>query len=313
MKETVLITGAAGFIGSNIAEYLQKVGKYRLILIDDLSSGKLGNLSAMDYSEDIKFVRGSIMDRELLDILFREEGVDYVLHHAAIASVPASIDTPLRTMEINVNGTLNVFLAAQKSGVKRVVYASSSAYYGEKNTPPLTEDMPPDPLSPYASSKVMDEFMGRHFNDIYGLPTVGLRYFNVYGPKQSPDSQYAAVIPKFIERCRKDLAPVIFGDGKQTRDFVYVKDVAVVNHLLLNTGAADGKVLNIGTGEAIEINDVASLVIEMMGCKEKVDYRPERPGDIKHSFASIALARNLLGFNPSYNLRQGLKEVLENI
>ncbi len=317
MKETVLITGAAGFIGSNIADYLRKSGEYRLILLDDLSNGRMENiahlLSSGASSEDVLFVKGSINDYELLKAVLVDEGVDYVLHHAAVASVPASIADPKHSLEVNIDGTLTLFMAARDSGVKKVVYASSSAYYGEKNESPLVETMPPDPLSPYASSKVMNEFLGRHFNELYGMPTVGLRYFNVYGPRQDPNSQYAAVIPKFIDRCRKGLPPVIFGDGEQTRDFVYVKDVALANYRILKTAGADGRVINIGTGDGITVNRIAKIIIEMTGSALKPEYAPERPGDIRHSVASIDLARTLLGFSPRYDLRTGLKELIAPI
>ncbi len=317
-SKAVAVTGGAGFIGSHLVEELLK-RRYRVTVIDDLSTGKLENIAHLinptnpknstnstdSSTQQTEFVKGSITDLPLLKDVFR--GVDYVFHQAAIPSVPRSIENPQASHEANATGTLNVLLAAKDSGVKKVIYASSCAVYGDTPTLPKTEDMPPDPQSPYAVSKLAGEYYCRVFHRVYRLPTVCLRYFNVYGPRQDPASQYAAVIPRFIRKALDNRPFIIYGDGEQTRDFVYVKDVADVN-ILAAEGDAGG-VCNIGTGERVSINTLAKLVIELVGSGIEPVYSEPRPGDIMHSLAHISRARRL-GYNPKYSLEQGLRETI---
>ena len=321
--ERVIITGGAGFIGSHLAEELSRRG-YRAVVLDDLSTGKMENIShllgpSMGSAQsplprwerskvrvnNVEFIHGSITDLSLLQKLFH--GVDYVFHQAAIPSVPRSIENPQASHEANITGTLNVLLAAKDNGVKKVIYASSCAVYGDTPTLPKTEDMSPNPQSPYTVTKLAGEYYCQVFHQVYGLPTVCLRYFNVYGPRQDPSSQYAAVIPRFICQVLDNRPPIIFGDGKQTRDFVYIKDVVDVNILAAESDATG--VYNIGRGERISINRLAELVIKLVGNSVEPVHREPRPGDIGHSLADISRARQF-GYNPRHNLEEGLRETV---
>jgi UDP-glucose 4-epimerase len=307
-SRAVVVTGGAGFIGSHLAEELLK-RRYKVIIIDDLSTGKLENIRPLIKGEGsgnrVEFVHGSIIDLPLLKNVF--QGVDYVFHQAAIPSVPRSIENPRATHEANTTGTLNVLLATRDNGVKKVIYASSSSVYGDTPTLPKNEDMSPNPQSPYAVTKLAGEYYCWVFHQVYGLPTVCLRYFNVYGPRQDPTSQYAAVVPKFTRRVLDNKPPIIFGDGEQTRDFTFVKD-AVEANILATEGHATG-VYNIGRGERVSINRLAELVIKIVGNSVKPVHEEPRPGDIRHSLADISRARQF-GYNPRYNLEEGLRETI---
>jgi len=306
MKDkNVVITGGAGFIGSNIARTL--AADNDVTVIDDLSTGNLENIKDLVDNQSITFVEGSITDLDLLNKTFKN--VDYVFHEAAIPSVPRSIKDPIKSNYTNVNGTLNVLVAARDSGVEKVVYASSSSVYGDTPVLPKREEMTPSPLSPYAVSKLVGEYYCRVFTEVYGLPTVSLRYFNVYGPWQDPSSEYAAVIPNFISQVLNYKSPIVFGDGKQTRDFTFVRDV--VN---ANTFAVKGKtcgVFNIASGERISINELAQLVMKITGKDIDVVYDDSRPGDIMHSLADISKAKEKFGYEPKFDLTEGLEETLK--
>jgi UDP-glucose 4-epimerase len=303
-SKVVLVTGGAGFIGSHLSEELARRA-YRVIILDDLATGKLENIQGLQENGDVDFIKGSVTNIRLLKDLFK--GVVFVFHHAAIPSVPRSIDNPLASHEANVTGTLNVLLAARDSGVKKVIYASSSSVYGDTPTLPKREDMAPNPQSPYAVTKLAGEYYCRAFQQVYGLSTVCLRYFNVYGPRQDPGSQYAAVIPKFIKRVSEDVPPIIFGDGKQTRDFTFIRDAVAANILFAESNASG--VFNVGKGSNISINELARLVINIVGKNLEPIHQEPRPGDIRHSLADIAKAK-ACGYNPKHTIEQGLKETI---
>lgn len=300
MKDkSIAITGGAGFIGSNLAHEL--VSGNTITIIDDLSTGRLENIAGLMDRNNIRFIKGSILDLDLLEKAFK--GIDFVFHEAAITSVHRSVDDPLSTNDVNITGTLNVLTAARDNKVKKVVFASSSAVYGNSLTLPLREDMTPNPLSPYALSKLAGEYYCRIFHEAYGLPAVSLRYFNVYGPGQNPDSPYAAVVPIFITRVLQGKPPVIYGDGNQTRDFVFVRDVVRANIQAVENEAAG--VFNIGRGEGVSVNQLAQVIIKTIGNSIRPVYKDSRPADIRHSMADITKAGSF-GYSPEYSLEQGL-------
>ncbi len=302
----VVVTGGAGFIGSYICDMLYEKG-YQVIIIDDLSTGKRNNITHLLSHHNVDFILGSITDLNLLKKAFK--GIDCVYHEAAITSVPRSIENPVATNEVNVTGILKVLIAARDNGVKKVVYASSSSVYGDTPTLPKTEDMPPNPQSPYAAAKLAGEYYCLVFNKIYGLTTACLRYFNVYGPRQNPDSEYSAVIPRFIKAINAGQPPIIFGDGEQTRDFIFVKDVARANLLAAESDATG--IFNISSGERISLNQLSRLLLNLMD-KPNIEpvYETERAGDIKHSLADITLAKTF-GYAPTHSLGEGLKESIK--
>jgi UDP-glucose 4-epimerase len=304
----VVVTGGAGFIGSHLGEELAR-RDYHVTILDDLSTGKIKNIEPFLRKESVEFIQGSIANLPLLQKLFR--GVEYVFHEAAIPSVPRSIENPLISHEVNITGTLNVLLAARDNGIKKVIYASSSSVYGDTPILPKEEDMPPNPQSPYAVTKLAGEYYCQVFQGVYGLPTIYLRYFNVYGPRQDPDSQYAAVIPRFITRASQGESPIIFGDGEQTRDFTFVKDVVEANILAAKSNGTG--TFNIGKGEKTSINQLAELTIKLVGNNVEPIHEEPRPGDIMHSLADISKAREELGYNPRYDLEQALKETISGI
>jgi len=302
----VVVTGGAGFIGSHLTEALVEKG-YHVTVIDNLSTGKLNNIKDVLRSGKLEFVEGSIVNLTLLRKSFA--GADYVFHQAAVPSVPRSIKNPRASHNINITGTLNVLIAARDLGVKKVVYASSSSVYCDTPTLPKVEDMIPNPLSPYAVTKLTGEYYCKVFHGIYGLKTVCLRYFNVYGPRQDPNSPYAAVIPLFINSIMLGKPPVIFGDGQQSRDFTFVKDVAAAN-ILAAQGETTG-IFNIGNSQRVVINQLVEIISRLAG-KSTVtpEYRDARPGDILHSLADNTRAKGF-GFNPEFSLEAGLKEIIK--
>ena len=302
--QKVVVTGGAGFIGSHLAEKLAERDNH-VIVLDDFSTGKSENISRLDKKQDVAVIRGSVTDLPLLRSAFK--GADYVFHLAAIASVPRSIKEPELSHTVNLTGTLNVLIAARDSGVKKVVFSSSSAVYGDTPTLPQFEDMLPGPQTPYAVAKLAAEYYCRAFQQVYSLSTVCLRYFNVYGPRQDPASQYAAAIPKFIKMISSAQPPVIFGDGKQTRDFIYVKDVVQANLLAAESDSTG--VFNIGSGKATTVNELVGIITQRMGSNLKPVYEAERSGDIKHSLSDISKAA-AIGFKPEYSLEKGLWETI---
>ena len=301
-----IVTGGAGFIGSNIVIELVK-NNNEVVVIDNLLTGKFNNLSGV--MDQIRFVEGDIQDLDLLKREFID--IDYVLHQAALPSVPRSVDDPIASNQNNVDGTLNVLVAARDAGVKRVVYAASSSAYGNSPSLPKKEDMKPDPLSPYAITKLVGEQYCKVFYELYGLETVSLRYFNVFGPHQDPNSQYAAVIPKFITAMLNDESPVIFGDGEHSRDFTYIQNNVDANILACEVVGAAGKMFNIASGKRITLNQLIATLNEIIGKNLEPIYTKPRSGDIMHSLADITLAREILGYKPRYGFEDGLKKTVE--
>ena len=302
-NKRIVITGGAGFIGSNLARSL--FADNEIIIMDNLMTGRYENIS--DINSQIKFVRSDIND---LDILKREfEFADYVLHLAAIASVPKSVQDPIAANRNNVDGTLSVLVAARDCGVRRVIFASSSAVYGDASEMPLRETLPPRPLSPYAITKLAGEHYCRIFHEVYGLETVSLRYFNVFGTGQNPSSDYAAVIPKFVKAAQAGEHPTIYGDGEQTRDFVFVQDVVRANILACVAPQAAGKAFNIAAGKGISLNQLLESLSIIFSRRIIPIYANPRPGDIKHSLADISLAKDILGYEPKVDIVEGLKAI----
>lgn len=304
-EKNVIVTGGAGFIGSNLVKKL--VGKNHIIVIDDLSTGHINNIQNLIISKKIEFINGTITDLELLQKTFRN--VDYVFHEAAIPSVPRSIKDPLKTNLVNANGTLNILIAARDNHVKKVIYASSSSVYGDTPTLPKKEEMKPCPLSPYAVSKLTGEYYCDVFTRIYNLPTISLRYFNVYGPSQDPTSEYAAVIPRFITNIVNNKSPIIYGDGEQTRDFTFVDDVVDANILAAESSSTG--IFNIAGGKRISINDLALLIIKLCKKDIKSTYIEPRNGDILHSLADITRAKEKFNFKSKFNITEGINETIK--
>ncbi|NLW51631.1 MAG: SDR family oxidoreductase [Candidatus Brocadiaceae bacterium] len=300
------VTGGAGFIGSNIVRRLVADG-HVVRVVDDLSTGRRENLDGLEGR--IAVHEGSILDPALLAGACT--GADCVIHQAALASVVGSVRDPVATNAVNVDGTLNVLVAARDAGVRRVVYASSSAVYGD--TPPLPKDetMAPCPQSPYAVSKLAGEHYCRAFTHVYGLETVSLRYFNVYGPRQDPSSQYAAVIPIFIRRLLAGEPVTVYGDGEQSRDFVFVEDVAAANLAAAQAPDAAGAVVNIGSGERRTLNDLIAVLHDLTGEHTPPRYTAAQPGDVKHSQADISLARRIIGYEPQVDFAEGIRRTCE--
>ncbi len=300
-----LVTGGGGFIGSNIARGLLEKN-HEVRVIDNFMTGRSENLNGIESKVDI--VKGSILDRSALKGAMI--GVDYVLHQAALPSVPRSIDDPETSNQVNITGTLNVLCEAKDAGVKRLIYAGSSSVYG-MNPVPQKEDMKLHPLSPYAVSKLAGEHYCKVFHGVYGLETVVLRYFNVFGPRQNPKSQYAAVIPKFITMLSEGKNPTIFGDGKQSRDFTYVSNVVEANILAAMSKNGSGEIFNLTCGESTTVNGLVEKHNDFIGTDLKPDYLPERPGEINHSLADINKAKKVLGYEPKVFIDEGLKKTIE--
>ena len=298
----IIVTGGLGFIGSNLVEKLIKHNE--VTIIDDQSTGKIENIQEIDQ-DNLTLIKGSITDLNLTKI-FKDH--DFVLHQAALPSVPRSISDPKSSNEANITGTLNVLIAAKDSGIKKVVCASSSSVYGDTPTLPKSENMPVNPLSPYAITKMTAEFYCNVFQEIYGLQTVSLRYFNVFGPKQDPNSQYAAVIPNFISAIKNNKPPVIYGDGEQSRDFSYVKHIVDANMLACESDKTG--VYNIACGRRITVNQLVEMINEIMGKNIEPVYSESRPGDIKHSLADISKAK-AFGYEPKSDFMKELKETIK--
>jgi nucleoside-diphosphate-sugar epimerase len=310
-----LVTGGAGFIGSNIVETL--VGQGRSVrVLDNFSTGRRENIGP--FLDAVELVEGDL--RRPDDVARAVEGVRYVLHQGAIPSVPRSVADPVSTNEANVTGTLNLLVAARDAGVKRLVFASSSSVYGDTPQLPKHEEMPLDPLSPYAASKLIGEHYCRLFHDLYGLETVALRYFNVFGPRQDPGSAYAAVVPKFIECLARGERPEIYGDGLQSRDFTYVADTVRANLLACEAPSeAAGQAFNIACHQQVTVLELFGMIRDAVGAAGIVGaaaieprHAPPRAGDVKHSFADISRARRLLGYEPQWSLRDGLAKTVEH-
>lgn len=302
--EKVVVTGGAGFIGSHLSEKLVSQG-FHVIIVDDLSTGRLSNIADLLSEDKAELIQGNITDLPLLQKTLR--GTKYVFHHAAIASVPQSVDDPLKTNEVNIKGTLNVLIAARENGVKKVILASSSAVYGDAGASAQREDMLPDPLSPYALTKLAGEYYCNIFRQVYGLPTACLRYFNVYGSRQNPHSQYANVIPAFVAKLSQNLPPIIYGDGEQSRDFVFIEDVVRAN-VLVAEGNTEG-IYNIGSGTRITVNRLAEIIIGLMEKDLQPIHDKPRPGDARHTLADITRAKSI-DCGPKWTIEEGLRKTV---
>ena len=297
-----LVTGGAGFIGSNTVDELVRRG-HGVVVLDDLSSGKEDNLA--EVRSKITFMKGSITDIEVVQKAMLQ--ADYVIHLAARTSVPRSVKDPVDTNRINVDGTLNVLVAARDNKVKRVVFAASSSAYGDTPTLPKSEDMQPLPISPYGVSKYVGELYAQTFGRCYGLENVSLRYFNIFGPRQDPDSPYSGVLSRFSAAFLDSTPPVVFGDGEQTRDFTYVDNAVQANVLACEAPSASGRTFNIGTGHAVSLNQVLRMLQTASGKTLETKYEPLRDGDIRDSLADIRLAKEFLGYEPTVLFEEGLE------
>ncbi|MBW2039665.1 MAG: SDR family oxidoreductase [Deltaproteobacteria bacterium] len=302
MKRLYLVTGGAGFIGSHIVEELVRRGE-RVRTIDNLSTGKRENLQHV--MEEIEFMEGDL--RDLNAAVKAVEGADFVMHQAAVPSVPRSIKDPKGITEHNVNGTLHLLIAARNADVKRVIYASSSSVYGNSPLLPKVEDFLPSPLSPYAASKLAGEYYCQVFYQVYGLETICLRYFNCFGSRQDPLSPYAAVIPKFITLALEKRPLVVYGDGEQTRDFSFVDNIVQANLLACEAEGVAGETINVGCGERISINQLVEELKKIIDPDLNIEYTSPRPGDVEHSLASIEKAREFLGYEPGVPFSEGLR------
>jgi nucleoside-diphosphate-sugar epimerase len=304
--EKFLVTGGAGFIGSNICRKLASDGCF-VRVVDNLLTGKKSNLAGI--IEDIDFIEADMGDEKVARSAM--EDIDVVLHQGALPSVPRSVDDPALTHKHCVDATFTLLLAARDAGVKRFVYASSSAAYGDTPTLPKVETMPPSPLSPYAVGKLTGEYYCSVFHEVYGLETISLRYFNVFGPHQDPTSQYAAAIPAFVTAILQDKPPTIYGDGEQSRDFTYVDNVVDANLLAARVKHTAGEVVNIACGQAVTVNETIAIINELLGKDIKPKYEPPRPGDVKYSLADISLAKKIIGFRPKIQFKQGLQKAID--
>ena len=301
-----LVTGGAGFIGSNTVDELVRRG-HSVVVLDDLSSGREDNLA--EIRNKITFIKGSITDIEVVRKVMHE--AEYVLHLGARTSVPRSVKDPLETNKINIEGTLNVLVAAKELKVKRVVFAASSSAYGETPTLPKTEAMQPQPISPYGVTKYVGELYCQTFGRCYGLENVALRYFNIFGPRQDPSSQYSGVLSKFCTAFLEDVQPLVFGDGEQTRDFTYVDNAVQANLAACEAPNASGKVFNVGVGGRVSLNEVLRELAKITGKTLAAKYEPPRDGDIRDSQADISEARETLGYDPQVSFEEGLARTFE--
>ena len=301
-----LVTGGAGFIGSHIVRRLIQDG-HRVRVLDNLSTGNMDKLA--DVIDRIEFVEGDL--RQQADCQTACTGVEMVFHEAALPSVPRSVEDPQTFHANNIDGTFQLFLAAKETGCRRIIYAASSSAYGDQPTQPKRETMLPAPLSPYALNKLVGEYYARVFYESYGLETISLRYFNVFGPHQDPESQYAAAIPAFVSAILKGEQPLIYGDGEQTRDFTHIDDVVGANMLAAAAETTQGQVINIACGQSVTINQVITAINSLLGTDRKPRYAAPRTGDVMHSLADITLAREVIGFEPHVMFEHGLARAIQ--
>ena len=304
---TALVTGVAGFIGSNLATELLDRG-YTVRGVDNFVTGRKDNLGTLRRSEEFTFHEGDIRDAEHMAELVN--GVDYVFHQAAVPSVPRSVDDPVTSTDANCTGTATVLNAARNADVDTAVVASSSSVYGSSETLPKVETMEPNPESPYALSKYYTEKLAIQFSDLYEIDTVALRYFNIFGPRQDPNGEYAAVIPKFINLLLSGERPVIYGDGEQSRDFTYI-DNAVRANILAAEGDVTGEAFNVACGGRVTVNELVEMLNDLLGTDLEPKYDSPRPGDVRHSHADISKAEELLGYEPAVEFKQGLERAVE--
>ena len=304
--EKFLVTGGAGFIGSNICKELVSQGCF-VRVVDNLLTGKKNNLA--DFIDKIEFIEADMGNEKIARTAMKD--IDVVLHQGALPSVPRSVEDPALTHKHCVDATFTLLLAARDAGIKRFVYASSSSAYGDTPTMPKIETISPMPLSPYAVGKLIGEYYCSVFYKVYGLETISLRYFNVFGPHQDPASQYAAAIPAFVTAILKDKQPTVFGDGVQSRDFTYVENVVEANILAARAKETKGEVINIACGQAVTINETIDLINKMLGKKIKPIYTDSRPGDVKHSLADIGEAERIIGFKPVIQFKEGLQSAID--
>ena len=315
-QKHILVTGGAGFIGSNLCEYFLALGD-KVSCLDNFSTGHRYNLSAFESDPHFTLIEGDI--RNMADCRKAVEGVDFVLHQAALGSVPRSINDPVTSNEVNISGFLNMLVASRDAGVKRFIYAASSSTYGDSKSLPKVEDVIGKPLSPYAITKYVNELYAGIFSQTYGLETIGLRYFNVFGRKQDPNGAYAAVIPKFVMQLMKHESPVINGDGNHSRDFTYIDNVVQMNRRAIETTNPDAvnTIYNTAYGDRTTLNEMVALLKEFLSqydgaiASVKVIYGPNRAGDIPHSLASVEKAKELLGYNPEFSFSDGLRQAVK--
>ena len=302
-----LVTGGAGFIGSNLVRYLLD-RDHDVVVLDNFATGKRENLA--EIADRIELVEGDIRDRQTVDAAMSQCAA--ILHQAALGSVPRSVEDPATSHDVNVNGTLTVLDAARDAGIRRVVFAASSSVYGNRPESPKHEDMTLLPVSPYAANKASCEHYMMAYAASYGMETLCLRYFNVFGPRQDPLGAYAAVIPAFASRILKDQRPVVFGDGEQSRDFCYIENVCNANYLALEAPAevCDGRAVNIACARATSLNQIIDILAELLGKSIKADYQDERAGDVKHSLADISLAKKTIGYEPQIYFEDGLQQAI---
>ncbi len=308
MGRRVLVTGGAGFIGSHLVRALLERGD-EVRILDNFSTGNRANLDGLDG--EVEVIEGELRSYERVHHAVR--GCELVFHQGALPSVPRSVQDPLTTHAVNVEGTLNVLLAARDEGVRRVVFASSSSVYGDQDSLPLTEQARPDPISPYGVAKLAAEQFCISFSRVYPLETVALRYFNVFGPRQDPRSQYAAVVPRFITELAAGRPVPVYGDGEQRRDFTYVANVVEANLLAADAPAGNGAVLNVAAGRAVSVNELAETVAATLGCPLRRRHLPPRPGEVRSSWADISAARRLLGWEPRVSLEEGLRLTVDTL
>jgi UDP-glucose 4-epimerase len=304
--EKFLVTGGAGFIGSNICRRLVSEGCFVRVL-DNLLTGKRSNLA--DIADKIEFVEADMGDPEVARSAMKD--IDAVFHQGALPSVPRSVDDPAATHRHCVDATFTLLLAARDAGIKRFVYAASSSAYGDTPTLPKVETMTPNPLSPYAAAKLVGEYYCSVFYEVFGLETIALRYFNVFGPYQDPTSQYAAAIPAFVTSILKDQPPTIYGDGEQSRDFTYIDNVVHANLLAARAKQTKGEVINIACGQAVTVNEIIAMINKTVGKQVNPIYETPRAGDVKHSLADITRAQGLIGFSPVVSFDEGLQKAIE--
>jgi len=303
-----LVTGGAGFIGSNIVSELLRQGQ-QVVVLDNFATGKRENILTLMKNENLTMIEGDL--RSFHIVRSAVKGVDYILHQGALPSVPRSINDPITSNDVNILGMLNILEAAKEFGVKRVITASSSSIYGNSETLPKVENMPVNPLSPYALTKYAQERYCQIFSQIYGLETVALRYFNVFGPNQDPTSQYSAVIPKFIKLIMADKEPVIYGDGSQSRDFTFVENNVWANIQACTAPKAAGEVINIACGERYTLIDLVNMINEILGKNIEPKFEKDRAGDVKHSLAGIDKAKDLLGYEVRVGFNEGMSRTVE--